>query len=80
MRQLLKLALSAAVVALVVVFVRRLLDHGDTEAEDSQPGDTALTRDELYREAARLDIRGRSKMNKRELQRAVEDATSAGPA
>ncbi|HEV3407541.1 MAG TPA: DUF2795 domain-containing protein [Gaiellaceae bacterium] len=32
------------------------------------------TRDELYEEAKRLDIEGRSKMNKRELLRAVEQA------
>jgi len=32
------------------------------------------TRDELYDEAKRLDIEGRSKMNKRELMRAVENA------
>lgn len=32
------------------------------------------TRAELYREAKRLDISGRSKMNKRELERAVERA------
>jgi hypothetical protein len=32
------------------------------------------TRDELYEEAKRLDIEGRSKMNKRELMRAVENA------
>ena len=37
------------------------------------------TREELYREAKRLDIDGRSKMNKRELARAVERAQgSAG--
>jgi hypothetical protein len=37
------------------------------------------TRDELYQEARRLDIKGRSKMNKQELRRAVERARgSAG--
>jgi hypothetical protein len=38
-----------------------------------QAGDEA-TRDQLYKEAKRLDIQGRSKMNKRELLRAVEKA------
>jgi hypothetical protein len=36
------------------------------------------TRDELYEEAKRLDISGRSKMNKRELARAVERARGGG--
>jgi hypothetical protein len=36
------------------------------------------TRDELYEEAKRLGIRGRSKMNKRELARAVARAEGAG--
>jgi hypothetical protein len=34
-------------------------------------GDAEPTRDELYAEARRLEIKGRSKMNKRELARAV---------
>lgn len=33
------------------------------------------TRDELYRRAKRLDIRGRSKMNKAQLQRAISRAS-----
>jgi hypothetical protein len=37
---------------------------GSTEASE-------LTRDELYRQAKRLGIEGRSKMNKRELQQAL---------
>jgi hypothetical protein len=36
------------------------------------------TREELYREARRLEIQGRSKMNKRELQEAVEAAKTGG--
>jgi hypothetical protein len=38
----------------------------------SRRGDGEPTRDELYQEAKRLDIGGRSKMNKKELARAVE--------
>jgi hypothetical protein len=38
------------------------------------------TRDELYTEARRLEIEGRSKMNKQELQEAVEAAKTGGPA
>lgn len=36
------------------------------------------SRDELYREAARLDVKGRSKMNKRQLQEAVEAVKTGG--
>jgi hypothetical protein len=36
------------------------------------------TREELYREARRLEIQGRSKMNKQELQEAVEAAKTGG--
>jgi hypothetical protein len=36
------------------------------------------TRDELYREARRLEIEGRSKMNKKELQEAVAAAKTGG--
>jgi hypothetical protein len=43
------------------------------EAAAVRRGD-APTRDELLREARRLDIRGRSKMDKEELKRAVNRA------
>jgi hypothetical protein len=43
------------------------------EAAAVRRGD-APTRDELLREARRLDIRGRSKMGKEELKRAVKRA------
>jgi hypothetical protein len=42
-------------------------------AESSAP-----TRDELYSEAQRLEIQGRSKMNKQELSEAVEAAKTGG--
>jgi hypothetical protein len=38
----------------------------------------APSRDELYKEAARLDVKGRSKMNKEQLQEAVEAARTGG--
>jgi hypothetical protein len=38
----------------------------------------ALTREQLYREAARLGVRGRSKMTKQQLQDAVEAARKGG--
>jgi hypothetical protein len=46
------------------------------EAAAVRRGD-APTRDELLREARRLDIRGRSKMGKDELRRAVERVKAA---
>jgi hypothetical protein len=36
------------------------------------------TREELYRQAARLGVRGRSKMNKQQLQEAVQAQSSGG--
>src|SRR5215211_5326491 len=40
--------------------------------------DREPTRKELYREATRLGLKGRSKMNKRQLQEAVEAARTGG--
>ena len=45
-----------------------------TRTDGGGPKDEEPTREELYREAKRLGIEGRSKMNKRELARAVERA------
>lgn len=44
--------------------------------EDTQPvsAPSDATRAELYEEAKRLDIQGRSKMDKAELRRAIEGA------
>ena len=92
MRRLLKIPLAGAVIALARMLIRRLLEGEDREASvpasatappaaarrDPVRKDRSPTRDELYKEAARLDIKGRSKMNKRQLQKAVEDATIGG--
>ena len=43
-------------------------------------GSDGPTRDELYAEARHLDIQGRSKMKKQELQQAVEAAKTGGAA
>jgi hypothetical protein len=45
-----------------------------SSASRSLPG----TRDELYEQATRLGVRGRSKMNKRQLHEAVEARRSGG--
>jgi hypothetical protein len=80
MKRLLKIPLAGAVIAIARALIRRLLSDGGEKASD--PGDgrppSSLTREQLYREAARLDIPGRSKMNKRQLQQAVEDARIGG--
>jgi hypothetical protein len=44
-----------------------------------QNGGAALSREQLYEEAKRLDIEGRSKMNKSQLQRAVAQRGGGGP-
>lgn len=44
----------------------------------SPAADSGRTRDELYRAAQRLEIQGRSKMNKQELKQAVEAAETGG--
>ncbi len=41
--------------------------------EESRNGIADLSREELYEKAKRLEIEGRSKMNKRELARAVAE-------
>jgi hypothetical protein len=45
--------------------------HGATEKDRREPADNGQTRAELYAEAKRRDIPGRSRMSKRELERAL---------
>jgi hypothetical protein len=88
MRRLLKIPLAGAVAALVGMLIRRLLeqvdgDRGGVPATRSAPttrtaAASPRTREQLYKEAARLEIKGRSKMNKAELQDAVEMAKTGG--
>ena len=93
MRRLLKIPLAGAVIAIARMLLRRLLDGEDRQAGEAyapppaRPRSTQAaratarkqrTREDLYKEAVRLDIRGRSKMNKRQLQEAVEDARIGG--
>jgi hypothetical protein len=51
--------------------------NGASRSDGSGNGKEA-SRDELYREAKRLDIEGRSKMNKQQLKQAVEAAKTGG--
>jgi hypothetical protein len=89
MRRVLKIPLAGAVAALVGMLIRRLLeqvggDHGGGPAAGGRaPAGRASTvpprtREQLYREAARLEIKGRSKMNKAQLEDAVEMAKTGG--
>jgi hypothetical protein len=81
MRRIVKFAFAVALAALAALAIRRLLAHGGarpgTESLPPAQGDRR-TRDELYREAQRLEIEGRSKMNKQELHEAVEAAKTGG--
>jgi hypothetical protein len=93
MRRIVKIVLLAVLVAAAGLALRRLLEPGPdaAELEPPKPGDehpgrpngtspSGPTKDELYTEAKRLEIQGRSKMNKQELQEAVEAAKTGGPA
>jgi hypothetical protein len=93
MRGLLRLLTAASVVGALVALLRELFRRGPellsskgseeprTESERS-PGAVrngeGLSRKELYEEAQRLGIQGRSKMNKSQLERAVGEAREAG--
>jgi hypothetical protein len=75
MRRLLILALAAALAAWLI---RRLLDASEGPVVADRPAsDSSLTRDQLYSEAKRLGVKGRSKMNKQQLQEAVDAARTA---
>jgi hypothetical protein len=89
MRRIVKIALAAALAALVAAGIRRLLEPVEREAIPAstsngrapakRPAESSTpTRDELYSEAQRLEIQGRSKMNKQELSEAVEAAKTGG--
>ena len=66
-------AREAQVVDLMEVLKRQLQGGDEDEGVASYPESLAeLTRDELYQEARRLDVPGRSKMSKDELVRALQ--------
>jgi hypothetical protein len=92
MRRFLTLALAATVAVLVAAGIRRLLEPDQREAirparnagSSERPAKQGSlrqgpTRDELYSEAQRLEIEGRSKMNKKQLAEAVEAAKTGEP-
>jgi len=86
MRRLVKLVAAAAIAAAVLALLRRLLvtdapgiDTGSSAARPRSVGSNegGPTRQELYREAQEIGIEGRSKMNKQQLEEAVEAAKTA---
>lgn len=93
MRGLLRLLTAAGAVGALVVLLRELVrrrpeflnpkesEELRTESEmslDTTRDGAGPSRKELYEEAQRLGIQGRSKMNKRQLERAVGEAEEAG--
>jgi hypothetical protein len=86
MRRIVRIAFAVALAAAAALAVRRLLEADAGPGPALPPAGpvpsqaTGPTRDELYSEARRLDIQGRSKMNKQELQEAVEAAKTEGAA
>ena len=79
MRKLLAFAFAAAVVGAAAWIIERLL-AGEEEpvAVVEVAANGVVTRDQLYAEARRLHVKGRSKMNKRQLEVAVEAARIGG--
>jgi hypothetical protein len=93
MRGLLRLLAAATIVGALAALLRELLRRG-AEPLSSQGSEEPHTerqmssgtgrdgagpsRKELYEEAQRLEIQGRSKMNTRQLERAVDAAKGAG--
>ena len=81
MRRLLRLSLLAALGALAWVLARELLaesgagaDSGDGEVGAGRPLEEK-SRDELYEQAKRLGIEGRSNMSKDQLEKAIAAAS-----
>jgi hypothetical protein len=79
-------AIGVAVPAAVAV-ARKLSGSDESKQEDGGSGiekagtstarkTTGRTKEQLYREAKRLNVEGRSKMSKAELERAVQRARS----
>jgi hypothetical protein len=84
MRRIVRIAFAAALAAAAALAVRRMLEPDAAPSPAlpppvaGPPQATGPTRDELYSEAQRLEIQGRSKMNKEELKKAVEAAKTGG--
>jgi hypothetical protein len=83
MRRFARLLLAAGAIGALLAGLRKLFEEqpGPTaapRAAESRNGAADLSREELYEKAKRLEIEGRSKMNKRELARAVAEREAGG--
>jgi hypothetical protein len=79
MRKLLAFAFAAAIVGATAWIIERLLaGRGEPVAAGEVASNGSVTRDQLYVEAQRLHVKGRSKMNKRQLEVAVGAARIGG--
>jgi hypothetical protein len=80
-RRLARLLLAAGAIGALLAGLRKLLEPGPPappRADESRNGTSDLSRKQLYEKAKRLEIEGRSKMNKRELARAVAEREAGG--
>jgi hypothetical protein len=73
MRLLARILFAGGAIGALVVCLRKLLDGRAELLRSSAAPEAMLSREELYEKAQGLKIEGRSKMNKRELARAVAD-------
>ncbi len=84
-------AIAIALAAVAAVILYRLLRQASgpaapgpssgppaTESEPNRSAVATSTRADLYKQAQRLEISGRSSMNKEQLERAIEAAKRAG--
>jgi hypothetical protein len=83
MRRFARLLLAAGAIGALLAGLRKLLEEqagspASSRADESRNGAAELSREELYEKAKRLEIEGRSKMNKRELARAVAEREAGG--
>ena len=76
-----KIPAAVGVAGLAALAGKRFVGRGnESEAESGEPVEpkTRQTRDALYAEAKRLEIHGRSQMNKTALERAIAEARARG--
>jgi hypothetical protein len=93
MRKVIRLVLAGGVATGTAALLRRLLgeDKPGTQPPPpapprrrrakprrTNPSSSSPSRDQLYKEAARLGVKGRSKMKKQQLQDAVDAAKTGG--